>query len=130
MADLDINLVDGAYEVPFQPSIGNYRFGCAIAGAQYIFDVRWNARDNGGAGAWYFDVSEIDETSIIRGVKVVLGTYLGRSSKHHLFSDGVFVAADLSGQQKEPGFDDLGVRVSIVYIPVLELRIRLAGAPK
>lgn len=129
MSELDVNATDGAIEIPFQPSIGVYRFGCAILGRQYIFDVRWNARDNDGEGAWYFDVLEIDQTPILRGVKIVLGAYMGRSSNHRLFREGVLVAADLSGQEREASFDDLGTRVSIIYIPVLELRVRLAGAP-
>lgn len=111
-----------AVEVPFVPSIGYYRFGTTLNERPYIFDVRWNSRDE----SWRFDVREVDETLIIAGVKIVLGAYLGRVSGHQLFRDGVFVAVDLSGKRREAAYDDLGTRVVVEYIPVLELLTRLS----
>ena len=111
-----------AVEVPFVPSIGYYRFGTTLVERPYIFDVRWNSRDE----SWRFDVREVDETLIIAGVKIVLGAYLGRVSSHRLFKEGVFVAVDLSGQRRDATYDDLGTRVVVEYIPVLELIARLS----
>lgn len=108
-------------ELPFSPSIGQYTFTATIETVQYVFNVRWNTRDS----AWYFDVLEADTTPIVYGLKIVLGTYIGRRTNHPLFNDGVIVAVDLSGQETDAGFDDLGIRVALQYIPALDLIIRL-----
>lgn len=113
---------DSAVELPFVPSIGFYRFGTTIEEVPYVFDVRWNDRDK----SWRFDVMEIDETMIVAGVRVVLGAYLGKQCNHRLFRRGVIVAVDLSGQRREATYDDLGTRVVLQYIPVLELLTRLS----
>ncbi len=114
-----------AVEIPFVPSLGNYRFGTTIGDIGYIFAVRWNTREE----AWYFSIFEVNGDPIIQGVKIVLGTYLGRRCNHPLFRDGVFLAVDLStgDQPREAGFDDLGVRVAVQYVPVLDLVARLTG---
>lgn len=114
-----------AIEIPFAPSIGAYRFATVIGTGSYTFDVRWNTRD----AAWYFDVSDSDGAFIVVSVKVVLGAYLGRRSNHPLFANGVLVAVDLSGQELDATFDDLGTRVALQYIPVLDLIVRLKALP-
>ena len=108
-------------EIPLKASIGYYRLGTSIGGTHYLLDVRWNV----SAAAWYVDFFEADETAIILGVKIVLGAYLGRRSNHALFTNGVFVAMDMSNQGQEAGFDDLGSRVLVQYIPVVELIRRI-----
>lgn len=110
-----------ALQLPFLGGIGYYRFSTTIDGASYLFDVRWNSRD----AAWYFDVLEADETPIAHGLKLVLGCYIGRRLPHPLVRDGVLVAVDLSGAAREATFDDLGTRVVVEWIPVLELIRRL-----
>lgn len=115
-----------AIELPILPEVGGVRFGSFRVGVtidseQYIVDGRWNGRDQ----AWYLDWYEVNLTPIIYGMKVVLGTFLGRRSNHKLFRDGVLVAVDLSGQGRDAGYDDLGTRVVLEWIPVLELLRRL-----
>lgn len=109
-------------QIPLVPSVGSYRFATVITTTAYIFDVRWNTRD----AAWYMDVLEVDETPIIRGIKLVLGVYLGRRSNHTLFLNGVFTLSDTSGAKADATFDDLGVRVLLQYIPVLDLIQRIS----
>lgn len=108
-------------ELPFKGGIGYYRLGTSIGGTHYLVDVRWNV----SAAAWYLDFFEQDETPIILGVKLVLGAYLGRRSNHPLFTSGVFVAIDLTNSGREAAFDDLGGRVIVTYIPVVELIRRI-----
>lgn len=128
--------------LPFRPSIGHYDFDTDIEDRTYIFDVQWNARDNvdpntGVArGAWYFDVREQDGAAIALGIKIVLGTYLGRRLNHPLFRRGVLLAIDTAGGEgrgRDAGFDDLGTRVIVKYYTTVEidtilqeLRLRLA----
>lgn len=114
--------------LPLRPSLGAYRFTTSLDGTQYLFSVRWNSRDNEGRGAWYFDVSEFDGTAILRGVKIVLGTYLGRWSDHPLLLRGVFVAQSSATVHADPGFDDLGVAVQVLYYNRADLAAAMLGA--
>lgn len=79
--------------------------------AQFIFDVQWNDRD----AAWYFNVLDTNENPIYVGIKVVLGTYLGRRCTDPSFPRGIMLANDLSGSGLDPGIDDLGGRVEVWY---------------
>lgn len=97
--------------LPFVPNIPNYRVGTTLNDRQYLFDVHWNARES----AWYFDVLDDEETTIRAGIKIVLGVALGVRSQDPNFPPGIFIAADLAGQSKEAGFDDLGVRIVVYY---------------
>ena len=115
-----------AIELPILPEfngerVGSFRVGTSIEGVQYVIDGRWNTRD----AAWYLDFYEADLTPIIFGIKVVLGCYLGRRCNHAIFRNGVLVAVDLSGQRLDATYDDLGTRVVLEWIPVLELIRRL-----
>ncbi len=110
-----------AIELPFVPSLANYRVGTTIEGTSYLFDVRYNSRTK----AFYLDIRELSAKLIVAGVKVVLGAYLGRRSNHKLFRSGVLVAVDLTDRQREATLDDFGVRVVIEYIPILDLMVRL-----
>lgn len=110
--------------LPFQPSIPFYTFSTTIENVEYLFNVRWNGRD----GAWYFDVSEVDNTPIVSGVKVVLGCFLARATDHALFRDGVLVTVDTSDAGRDAGFDDLGTRVQVMRLSldeVLSLRVNV-----
>lgn len=97
--------------IPFKPSKGRYRFVTVIDGAQYIFKVRWNSREQ----AWYFDVLEHDETPIVQGVKIVLGTNFAKTSNHPLFLNGNMFARCFSKPHADPTFDTLGVSVQVFY---------------
>lgn len=103
--------------LPFQPSIPNYRFETILNDLPYVFDVRWNERDS----AWYFDLYEEDTHPIELGIKVVIGTYLGRTSTHPLFARGVLAVIDTSGAYEDAGFDDLGTRVEVRYYDIADL---------
>ena len=97
--------------LPLVPSLPNYRFGTALDGVQYIFDFRWNSRDE----AWYMAISSEDGTLIRTGIKVVLGIALGGRVADSDFPTGAFFALDLSNAGVEATLDDLGERVAVVY---------------
>ena len=96
--------------LPFLTSETNYILNCPIDDTQYMFDVRWNSRDE----AWYFDMYETDDTPVVLNVKIVVGLPLGIQSQHDFFKNHLITAIDTSGQGKDPGFDDLNARVKVV----------------
>lgn len=103
--------------LPVIPSVGEYTFDTALDGRSYFFRFYWNRDD-----AWYFDLYEGgDRTPIAYGIKVVLGTYLGRMYEHEVFRTGVFAAIDRSGELRDATFHDFGDRVLLVRITDSEL---------
>ena len=109
--------------IPFVPSVAEYRFGTVLDDETYIFDVRWNSR----AGAWFFNLLDIEEIPIAIGVRIVLGTFLARLANHPLLTAGVMVAVDNSGEEREAGFDDLGTRVEILRFTKTEAAEEITG---
>lgn len=122
--------------LPLRPSVGSYRFTLPIDDVQYQFRLKWNSveRGTGGVpgpgakGVWYMDVLEFDGTPIIVGVKIVLGAYLGRWNNHPLFLNGVFVARSSAPVHEDPGFDDLGSTVQVLYFNRSDLASEMLGA--
>ncbi len=104
-------------QLPFVPSIPNYRVATTLDGTQYVFDVRWNGRE----GAWYFDIRTEDATLIRAGIKIVLGALLGGREASAEMPAGVFLASDLAGTGTDAGIDDLGARVCVYYYSAGEL---------
>jgi len=103
--------------IPVQVGNPNYRIEVDLNDQPYLFDFKWNARDQ----AFYFDLRESDETLIAGSLKVVTGVYIGRRVQHPLFKDGVLAAFDTSGQKLDATLDDFGTRVQLRYIPVEDL---------
>lgn len=103
--------------IPMIPTVPFYRFGTALDGIQFIFDVRWNGRD----GAWYMDISTEDDILIAAGIKIVLGVLLGYRSVDPAFPRGGIIASDLSNTGRDATLDDLGTRVAVYFFPFAEL---------
>lgn len=110
--------------IPVQQSEPNYRIGVTLLGVAYWFDFRWNAGDPlrpAGAPGWFLDVYDANEKPIWNGIRIVIGTYLGRACNASPFTDGVLMAFDTSGKGLDAGFDDFGTRVKLVYMPAVDL---------
>jgi hypothetical protein len=97
--------------LPLVPSTPNYRVSTTLDGVQYVLDVRWNGR----SGVWYLDIRDVDEDPIAMGIAVVLGSALGIRTVDARFPPGALIAADMSGEGRDAGFDDLGDRVKVFY---------------
>ncbi len=78
---------------------------------------RWNARD----GVWYFGLSDVDVSPIVSGVRVVLNADLLRGVSDSRRPPGAIAVVDPASRTAEPGLNDLGTRVKVVYIPPEEL---------
>jgi hypothetical protein len=113
--------------LPFSSSNPINKFSTVIDGQLYGFRARWNSRDtfdpttNTETGAWYVDVADAAGDPIATGIKVTLGTVLGRQFNLPLFRTGALVAADLSGEGRNPTLDDLGTRVVVMWLSVAEI---------
>ncbi len=113
--------------LPFHVAAGREErtFVTTVDDVPYVFRVYWNPRDRdveaGIEGAWYFDVSEADDTPIATGVKVVLGVFLARTTRHRLTRRGALLAYDTTRANREATFTDIGWRVLMLWIPEAEI---------
>lgn len=98
--------------LPFDPSDNNFTVYVPFDDEVFAFRVYWNERDS----AWYLDMAEEDEAPIISGMKVTLGTNLGRKSSHSFFRTRALRAIDTTGKGSDASYDDLGGRVLIQVI--------------
>jgi len=109
--------------IPFTPGDPNQDLTVTLDGEPWGIVARWNGRDN----AWYLDIYEADRKPIAMSIKVVLGVKLGRKYTHRFFSNRALIAWDESNTGIEAGLDDLGSRVSVIYMT--EADLALAGMP-
>ena len=103
-------------QLPLTSAFPSYRFGTSLDGKQFTIDVRWNSRD----AAWYMDVLTEDGTPVRHGIKLVLGTLLGRRVASPDYPDGVLTAVDLARLNRDATLTDLGDRVAVIFIPYLD----------
>lgn len=103
--------------LPCAPGSAHYTFSTDLDGVTYGFEFRWNTRD----AAWYMSIFTGDDEPIISSVKVVVDLPLAFRCADARMPLGTFIAYDTSGQQLDPGIDDLGERVQLTYLDASEL---------
>jgi hypothetical protein len=88
-----------------------------LSGRDYIFTFHWNARE----GAWYFDLADQDEVLITTSRKVTVGFPLITRCVDERRPEGMLMAVDSAGTNKDPGLDDFGTRVQLMYLEPEEI---------
>ncbi len=109
--------------LPLVPSLPNYRFGTTLEGEEYVFDIRWNSREE----SWYMSIFDGEANPIRQNIKIVLGVKLGKRVTHADFPPGAMVAVDTTNRGIEAKYDDLGERVIVVYLSSAEVAEFKAG---
>lgn len=89
-----------------------------LDGVNYILDFRYNQRED----AWYFDVSLVDETKLVSGVKVVCGAQLLDRFADERLPPGQLIAVNNEPDDNTPGMTELGIgrRVTLTYYEAVE----------
>lgn len=89
-----------------------YSFEVDLEDRSYAFELRWNERDAG----WYLSVSSPDGTSLVSGRRVSVGASLLGESANEALPPGTLIAIDTTDSDTDPGRDELGSRVVLIYI--------------
>jgi trans-2-enoyl-CoA reductase len=105
--------------IPFEPGRPKYDLHTTIDGVPYTLEVRWNDRED--CEGWYFNLLEEDATHIADGLRIVLGTYIGRHVDHRLFKNGVLIATDTEHTKREATLNDITRRVQVRYYTLAEI---------
>lgn len=89
-----------------------YDFDVDLEGSSYTFEFYWNAR----SAAWFLTVYDATGDAIVAGRRVVLGVPLFGRSVDTRLPPGFLIAIDTGTTEEDPGRNDLGTRVVIVYV--------------
>ncbi len=105
--------------LPLRSDLEDYDLQVTLDGVLFTLRFRWNRREQ----CWYMDVGGENGRPILASIKVVIDYPLGARSRNALMPAGMFVAVDTTSQRLDPGLNDLGVRVLLLYFEVAELPI-------
>lgn len=97
--------------LPARSDLPFYDFGVDLEGSSFTFELRWNPR----AGAWFLSVYDAAGDLLIAGRRVVLGVSLFGPNFDERLPPGFLCAIDTGTTGEDPGRDDLGGRVVLVY---------------
>lgn len=100
--------VDGYPDQSFRVSLGDTQYG-----------LRWLW--NGREGVWTLSVSDADGEPILSGVRVVLDVDLLAYTADARAPQGYLIVSDPSGGTTEPGLDELGNRVQVLFVTLDEI---------
>jgi hypothetical protein len=91
--------------------VAHFELQTELDGQSYGFEFRYNER----AAQWFFNVKTSEGETILSGVPLVVDFLLFGRFKDTRLPPGALMALDTMGQAKDPGPDDLGSRVVVVY---------------
>ena len=95
-------------QIPTRTDKDNYGVAVSLEGADYRFSFAWNYR----ASYWAMSIDGVISGLALRvGVSEDLLRYVPSTSK----PPGKFYLVDTSGQDLDPGIDELGGRVLLLY---------------
>lgn len=105
--------------IPFTPSDADQRFTISLVGTLYQLRAKWNIRDD----SWYLDIRDETGEAILLGIRLVLGSEVGRRCADERYPAGRFEVIDTSGEDVEAGLDDFGEdrRVQVQFVSFAEI---------
>lgn len=99
------------FTLPLRSDAAAFSFRTTLAAEEFVFAFRYNQRES----TWYMSLYDADVEPIVLGVKVVVGIPLFRGCVDERKPKGTLVAIDSTKQDLDPGLEDLGVRVALVF---------------
>jgi hypothetical protein len=103
--------------VPLRSDLPFYRFQVELDEVTYGLAFRWNYE----AGAWFLTLYTSEDEVILAGVKVVVDWPVGSRSADPRMPPGALQFLDTTGARQDPGEEDLGSRVVLLYFTEAEL---------
>jgi hypothetical protein len=104
--------------LPVRPGVPHQRFFVELEAVTYGIDLLWNGR----AGAWSLSILDRNGAALLSGRRVVIGFPLTVRAAYDLrLPPGQIVAIDTTGADKEPGLEDLGARVPLLYVEAADV---------
>lgn len=100
--------------LPIDSSSPHYEFQTTLDGTTYGFEFRWNTR----ASAWFFSILDSAGNYLLSELRLIVGFPLAERTRNENLPPGILIASDTTGGGADPGLNDLGSRVKLIYFPV------------
>lgn len=111
-----------ARRIPVTSDSPIYQQLTTLDGQDYNLTFHYNSRDF----SWYLDIADLQRVPILTGIRLVVDWDLLRRCVDARRPPGILIANDLSGAGLDPGPDDLGTRVELLYFEAAEVAEELA----
>ncbi len=98
-------------EIPLRNDLEAFQQLVDIEGTIFLLVFFFNTRRN----LWYFDIRDIEGNPILLGISILTNVDLTRNFLHKAIPQGVFMAFDTEGEEKDPSEDGLGTPVKLLY---------------
>lgn len=102
--------------LPLRNDLTDFSFTTQLDNASYSFRFWWNERST----SWFMTISD-EAGNIFSNVPLVVDFPLGTRNRSTRMPPGRLIAQDLTGARQNPGLNDLGTRVVLLYFGVDEL---------
>jgi hypothetical protein len=112
-----------ALVLPNVVDVPHYTFSTELDGVTFRFEFRWNDR----ASAWFMSLRDVNGNDLVVGRRVVVGFPLLTRFSDPRLPKGDLNAVDTTGTGTEPGINDLGGRVKLIYMTADEIPAELRG---
>lgn len=98
-------------EIPIDITAEKFKQSVILDSVLYKFQFTFNTRmDN-----WIMDILDGNDIPLLVGIPLQTNVYLTKDFHHLSIPKGVFLTLDTEGLQKNPGEDDFGDRVKLIY---------------
>lgn len=99
-------------ELPLSPGTPSYSEQVTLDGALYTLRIRWNTR----MSAWFLEIYDTAEVLLVPPRRCVVGAPLLDAFRYRAGSPpGNAIVFDTTQRQVDPGLDDFGTRVLLLY---------------
>ena len=103
--------------IPLRNDLVDFDFQVELDGQTYGFRFLWNFREE----KWFGSIFDADGQPIVEGVKAVVDWPWLRRYQDSRMPPGVLQFMDTTGEQADPGLEDLGSRTLLLYFAEGEL---------
>jgi len=90
----------------------SFRQRTSLDGHEYVLTFDWNERSS----AWFFSLADTDETPLLSGKKITVGTDLLGALLGPARPPGQIICLEVSGLPVDPGLTSLGDTHELLYV--------------
>jgi len=105
-----------AVEIPLDSSLPSYELTTTLDEEDYTFHVYWADR----LESWFFDLTDANGDPIVSGQRIATNAALSVGFNDKIPGAITSITTD-DNDDSDPGRDDLGNRVLVLYIPEADL---------
>jgi hypothetical protein len=98
-------------QLPVRNDYPAYEFQISLDGRVFFLAFRFNTRAN----RWIMDILNESRTQLLMGIPLLTGLPLVQAYKRESLPGGAFYCVDLTGANRNPDRETLGVDVLLIY---------------